>query len=141
MGNWICASEFNPVAQLCNTEYIKISKRNNKKYLLQVTVELITGWRLGKGPCGPGCSKSDIGRSTGSTRPLMLQSDTSYLGDFKVEYRNETTWKTVIDDINSIVSNNSSETVIAVRENSKWEQELLHFKYNVKSDVMELDIR
>ncbi|XP_012942777.1 uncharacterized protein LOC106012939 [Aplysia californica] len=52
-------------------------------YLIRFTV--ITGWRLGRGPCGPKCSVGDIGRSTDTQRHLMTTSNPEYFGSWTLE--------------------------------------------------------
>jgi hypothetical protein len=109
-------------------------------YNHQVILELITGWVLGKGPCGPSCSKVDIGRSTKSTRATIISSDSHSLGTFALEYKksDKATNKT---EINTRVNSFYNETVIAISETGKWEQEIMHFSVIMESDKQEIDIR
>ncbi|XP_053374815.1 uncharacterized protein LOC128547113 [Mercenaria mercenaria] len=105
-----------------------------------VIIELITGWVLGKGPCGPGCNSSDIGRSTSSTRQLMTKTYSDYLGTYTVDYINKTTAKTETPDMNAQVLSTYDETVLAVSEDAKWEQDLLHFNFVMPAGVEKLDV-
>ena len=97
----------------------------------QVIIELITGWVLGKGPCGNLCNKGDIGRSTNTTRPSMISANPDYLGTFSKEY------KTVKHPFQIVDFN---ETVIAMSEHGKWEQEIMHFSVIMKKDEEKIDI-
>ncbi|KAL4218421.1 hypothetical protein ACF0H5_023156 [Mactra antiquata] len=93
-----------------------------------IHVTLITGWILGKGPCGTGCHKDDIGRSTIPSRQLALASDKSYFGGISIDYRtnDDVTQVRPIEDLNPtpIV-----ERVIDVSENAKYEQEIQTFSF------------
>ncbi|XP_045183537.2 uncharacterized protein LOC123541967 isoform X2 [Mercenaria mercenaria] len=105
-----------------------------------VTVHLISGWVLGKGPCGPGCSSSDIGRSTRSARSLITASHPYRFGNFTSDYLDRNTRKTITQDMSAVVYRSYNETVIAVSEHGKWEQELLHFSFNMPHKVRRLDV-
>ncbi|XP_053396081.1 uncharacterized protein LOC128556142 [Mercenaria mercenaria] len=105
-----------------------------------VTIELITGWVLGKGPCGPGCSRRDIGRSTRSTRPLMTRTYLDYLGNYTSDYVNRSTGKWETRDMNALVLSTYNETVIAVSEHEKWEQDILHFSFIMPTGTEKLHI-
>ncbi|XP_060606731.1 protein eyes shut homolog, partial [Ruditapes philippinarum] len=114
-----------------------MEKQSDGNYL--VIIELITGWVLGKGPCGPSCSKADIGRSTESARATIISSDSHYLGTFELEYR-KTDKLTSKTEINTRVNSFYNETVIAISETGKWEQEIMHFSVIMESDKKEIDI-
>ncbi|XP_053389988.1 uncharacterized protein LOC123552583, partial [Mercenaria mercenaria] len=116
----------------------KMEKQANGTNL--VTIELITGWVLGKGPCGPGCNSSDIGRSTRSTRSLMTRTYPYYLGTYTFDYLNKTTSKTETKDINALVFSTYNETVIAVSETERWEQELLHLSFIMPTGIEIIDV-
>ncbi|XP_053395975.1 uncharacterized protein LOC128556097 [Mercenaria mercenaria] len=116
----------------------KLEKQVNGSNL--VTIELITGWVLGKGPCGPACNSTDIGRSTRSTRPLMTRTYSDYLGTYTLDYSNKTAGKTDTVDMNALVLSTYNETVIAISDYGKWEQELLHFSFLMPPGIEKLDV-
>ena len=47
---------------------------SKSRFSLQAHVTVITGWVLGHGPCGPGCSVNDVGKSTHSSRASVIQA-------------------------------------------------------------------
>ncbi|XP_060571796.1 uncharacterized protein LOC132729977 [Ruditapes philippinarum] len=98
-----------------------------------IVVELITGWVLGKGPCGPACSISDIGRSTRVTRPGVVSSHPGSLGDFTLKNKRHFT-TTTITNINAVVEKTYNETVNDVDEHRQWEQDIMHFSVLVEKD-------
>ncbi|XP_060567440.1 uncharacterized protein LOC132726185, partial [Ruditapes philippinarum] len=104
-----------------------------------VTIELITGWVLGKGPCGSGCNKSDIGRSTSLTRQKIVSTDPYYLGKFIKEYRVSSHLLQTIP-IDTRVKSTCEESVIAISETGKWEQEIMHFSVIMEKEKNEMDI-
>jgi hypothetical protein len=121
-------------------DYYDIGYPSNMQLLFQVFIELISGWVLGKGPCGPACSKADIGRSTRITRSSMMSSDPYYFGHFTLEYKNKD--KTYITtDIYTRVNKTFIETVIDVDEHTKWEQEIMHFSFIKEKVLPEITIR
>ncbi|XP_060593498.1 uncharacterized protein LOC132747979, partial [Ruditapes philippinarum] len=103
-----------------------------------VTIELITGWVLGKGPCGSGCTKSDIGRSTRLTRPKMVSNNPDYLGKFSKEQKSNAS--TELISMDTRVNSTYNESVIAVSEKGKWEQEIMHFSVIMEKDIQRMDI-
>ncbi|XP_060601103.1 neurogenic locus notch homolog protein 2-like [Ruditapes philippinarum] len=103
-----------------------------------VIIELITGWVLGKGPCGAACSRTDIGRSTRSTRQMLLSS--GYLGHFTLEQKKADHYSIETRDIDADVNKTYNETVIDVDEYSQWEQEKMHFSVLMEKDKREIDI-
>ena len=65
---------------------------------------VITGWVLGKGPCGPGCSVADVGSQTHDRR-LQVIRDTgnpAIFGNWSTEQ--ELGGQIWIDDITDIVN-------------------------------------
>ncbi|XP_060582136.1 uncharacterized protein LOC132738608 isoform X2 [Ruditapes philippinarum] len=103
-----------------------------------VTIELITGWVLGEGPCGPGCTKSDIGRSTRLTRPQMVTTNPDYLGKFLKEHKSNAS--TQLIPMDTRVNSTYNETVIAISEKGNWEQEIMHFSVIMEKDKERMDI-
>ncbi|XP_060601104.1 uncharacterized protein LOC132754484 [Ruditapes philippinarum] len=103
-----------------------------------IVVELITGWVLGKGPCGQACSLSDIGRATRLTRPGVVSSHPGSLGDFTLKNKRRFTNTPTITNINAIVEKTYNETVIDVDENRQWEQEIMHFSVLVEKSGQSL---
>ena len=93
----------------------------------QANVEVVTGWVLGTGPCGQGCSKANIGQSTNQRRQTMETSlaKTELFGKHTLAFNISTTPK----DLRPQFVNNFTETVIAVSESAKYEQELLRFSF------------
>ncbi|XP_060586600.1 uncharacterized protein LOC132742236 [Ruditapes philippinarum] len=104
-----------------------------------VIIELITGWVLGKGPCGAACSRTDIGRSTRSTRQMISSLDPGYLGHFILEYK-RADHRLETRDIDATVNKTYNETVIDVDEYTQWEQEKMHFGVLMEKDKREIDI-
>ncbi|XP_052223170.1 uncharacterized protein LOC127839050 [Dreissena polymorpha] len=105
---------------------------------VQANVELITGWVLGTGPCGPRCSEADVGVSTQTSRSLVEQQNrnASYFGRFIAEFPfrdgtdpfNSTANKNLTTaDITSNVHKNVSELLIAANQRGLWEQEMMKF--------------
>lgn len=99
-----------------------------------VLIELISGWVLGKGPCGPTCSKADIGRSTRITRSSMMSSDPDHFGNFTLEYNNKDR-RYITTDIYTRVNKTYIETVIDVDEHTKWEQEIIRFSFVEEKEI------
>ena len=85
-------------------------------------IELTTGWDLGKGPCGPTCSKDSIG-NTISSSALM---------------RSTTIMKT-INGTEVPIQTTITEHVSAVSEYERWEQETATFR--VELNLVEEKIR
>ncbi|XP_052767866.1 uncharacterized protein LOC128208348 [Mya arenaria] len=102
-------------------------------------MEIISGWVLGTGPCGPNCSRADVGRSTKPSRQMMetLTNDSIYFGNFTTDFKrgNE-----VIKPLHDRMLQNYTEVVLAVNEIAKWEQELLKFSFVVEPDVKSQDM-
>ncbi|XP_045183563.2 uncharacterized protein LOC123541998 [Mercenaria mercenaria] len=119
---------------------IGYSMEQNSDGNYTVTVDLISGWVLGTGPCGPGCSSSDIGRSTLSTRSLITESDPYRFGNFTSDYFDRKTDRTITQDMSAVVHRTYNETVIDVSEQGKWEQELLHFEFILSNKTEKFDI-
>ncbi|KAL4237884.1 hypothetical protein ACF0H5_002594 [Mactra antiquata] len=93
-----------------------------------ITVSLITGWVLGKGPCWTGCNKDYIGRSTIPSRQLALTSDNSYLGNVSIDYHTDEV-DTQIIQIEELNPTPIVERVIDVSENAEYEQEIQTFSF------------
>jgi len=100
-----------------------------------MSVDLLTTWVLGNGPCGPLaiCSEADVGRSTLSSRTSMelAEHDRFLFGNFSTLTRqfqyDSYPHVSQIYPTSSNVTDYSS-TVFAVSENYAWEQELMRFK-------------
>ncbi|XP_052768032.1 uncharacterized protein LOC128208511 [Mya arenaria] len=85
-------------------------------------IELTTGWALGTGPCGPGCSHLDIGTNTSQSRAaITLREGPTFFGKMTSDYTNFGI--TMIRDLNNFVHSSFHENVIAVSMAGKWEQE------------------
>ncbi|XP_053382914.1 uncharacterized protein LOC128549674 [Mercenaria mercenaria] len=94
-------------------------------------IELITGWKLGEGPCGANCSKRDVNKVVNARRSQNEQSTgiQTYFGNFSTDYVvNKTTKER---DLNTIVHSNYTEWVIAVSEQAMWEQEFMKFSFEM----------
>ncbi|KAL4237882.1 hypothetical protein ACF0H5_002592 [Mactra antiquata] len=100
---------------------------------------MLTGWVLGTGPCGPNCDRTRVGTSTLTSRKITEQqkSNDLYFGNFTVDYA--VNGNTVVDIVNTEVHNSMTETVLAVNENAKWEQEIAQFSFTLP-DVDSSDI-
>ncbi|XP_052269932.1 uncharacterized protein LOC127871230 [Dreissena polymorpha] len=108
---------------------------------VSATVELVTGWQLGKGPCGPNCSKASIGKSTLPYRTLVERDNDEYFGNITTDYKLQTEMaKQEIRLMNSIVKANMTETVIAVSEDAQWEQELMTFSFELLRNTTHEDV-
>jgi hypothetical protein len=93
---------------------------------------------LGEGPCGSGCTKSDIGRSTRLTRPQVVSNNPNYLGKFSKEHTSNALTRLIPMDTR--VNSTYNETVIAISEKGKWEQEIMHFSVIMEKDKERMDI-
>ena len=102
---------------------------------------MITGWALGKGPCGRNCSKHSVGDSTKRTR-LQIENemnDTNYFGQWQSEI------KRVGYQVNSTIITDKvradmNGTVLAVSEAALWEQELMKVTLPVEDNLSHKDI-
>ena len=88
---------------------------------LQTNIQLITGWILGKGPCGSNCSRKSICKSTLATRALLESKNHSDFGNYSTDYQNGL--NSITRDITTIVKENMTENVIAVSESGsrRWQ--------------------
>ncbi|XP_053374828.1 uncharacterized protein LOC123563934 isoform X3 [Mercenaria mercenaria] len=95
-------------------------------------IELITGWKLGEGPCGANCSKRDVNKVVNERRSQKEQSSgiQNYFGNFSTDYTDQNR-ATIERDLNTIVRFNYTEWVIAVSEQAMWEQELMKFSFEM----------
>jgi len=75
---------------------------------------LITGWDLGKGPCGPACSKDSVGN---------IISSSALMGT--------TTVLRTMNGTNAPINVSITEHVLAVSDTEVWEQELATFKVDL----------
>lgn len=96
----------------------------------QAHVEIVTGWKLGEGPCGRNCSLSDVGKLTNDWRVQAdhIKGTSGFFGNFST-YNTESGYR----DIISIVRSNFSEHVISVNVKRQWEQESLKFSLEMES--------
>jgi len=94
-------------------------------------VELVTGWVLGSGPCGQGCSKADIGQSTNQRRKTIETNlaSTEVFGIYYISFKNPQTKLETSKYLRSQFENNYTETIIAVSKSAEYEQELLRFSF------------
>lgn len=105
-----------------------------------MSVDLLTTWVLGNGPCGPLaiCSEADVGRSTLSSRTSMelAEHDRFLFGNFSTLTRqfqyDSYPHVSQIYPTSSNVTDYSS-TVFAVSEKYAWEQEVVRFKFQMKN--------
>ena len=94
---------------------------------------LLTGWKLGDGPCGASCSEEDIGNETTSERVSILKAkhQDAYYGQFFLDYD---------DDIGKHPETpvGRRDMVQLVNEHSKWELEssILTFEMEHDGDIM-----
>lgn len=99
----------------------------------QVKFELITGWVFGKGPCGPQCAPTDIGKSTKISRQQVLNVyDNSWLGYFNMHCAANLATQ---QEMTSIVLSNYTETVIGLSLYGHWEQELLLSSFQLPENM------
>lgn len=71
----------------------------------------------------------------------MLLTYPCSLGRFEIDYRNYTTHLSTIVGINDIVSRSYNETIIAVSEHDRFEQELMTFDFAMPSGLNKLDVK
>ena len=107
-----------------------------------MNLDVLTGWRLGMGPCGKTCSKASVGSLTKQTR-LQMESemgDWTYFG----------TWASEIKHHGQVLSRNSvtnvirtglRETVLSVSETDQWEQDLMKISIPVETNITYEDIQ
>ena len=92
---------------------------------------LLTGWKLGDGPCGATCTEDDIGNATTSERVSILKAknDDTFYGHFLVDYDTGRQNRT---------PDGRSDMVQMVNERSKWEMEssILTFEMPDDGDIM-----
>ena len=127
--------------------------RNYVLTTLQAHIELVTAWVLGRGPCGPGCSKLDVGRSTANSRSSVIATAgiPTYLGNFSVDFpsldsddvekdaeKNSVTLERIL---NTELNNNYTEVVLAVNEHALWEQEILRFSFDLEKHKSHQDFK
>lgn len=109
---------------------------------MQVDISLLTGWVLGKGPCGSHCTNADIGRSTIQSRQEMIQKhDLSWFGSFFEETIDPINKTTKYLDITTKVLSNFTENVVALSESARWEQEIFKFTFEVPNGMESFDIK
>ena len=89
-------------------------------------MELITGWKFGKGPCGNTCTEKSVDTVTNNYRDIKEGTSGSIncFGNFSSKYH-EGGLQT--RDLNPMVHQNYTERVIAVNEHAQWEQEFMTF--------------
>lgn len=107
-------------------------------------MELVTAWVLTKGPCGPQCSKNDVGSSTKVTREKSLMTNPIYFGNFSVDFPDDTSavdQRTIEKSLNDEVHSNYTEVVLAVSEHANWEQDLLKFSFELEEHRSQEDFK
>ena len=96
-------------------------------FQLQAHLDILTGWKLGKGPCGPHCTKHNVGESTALSRKAIEAKQPEYFGTWTAEYKKSPGEVVNHDTLNVVAINHTtpgfSEKVIAVNEQAQWEQE------------------
>ena len=93
---------------------------------------LISGWVLGKGPCGQSCSEVDVGRETFHTRQAMTTNyGEAYFGQWFEEYRKLLSRKT--RNITTEIVSNMAEKVFGVNLQTEWEQEIMTTNFLLNS--------
>lgn len=101
---------------------------------------MITGWVLGKGPCGVNCKSTDVGRSTKTTRNHTIEAhDDRWLGSFYAEYKINNVSMT--PDVTNTILSNYTAKVLAVSESAKWEQEILKSTFEMLNGQGDFDIK
>ncbi|XP_052249734.1 uncharacterized protein LOC127857377 [Dreissena polymorpha] len=100
-------------------------------------VQIITGWELGTGPCGPNCSRNHVGTSTLITRRSIEQSTQNNIRFGNYTYETEEHKR--IKMINEALVGTIQETVVAVSGSDHWEQEIATFSIQI-NETKEADI-
>ena len=106
-----------------------------------MNLDVLTGWRLGMGPCGKTCSKASVGSLTKQTRSQMESEmgDWTYFGTWVSEIKHP-------DQVNSqnsltnVVRTGLHETVLSVSETDQWEQDLMKISIPVETNITYEDI-
>lgn len=99
---------------------------------MQATVELITRWVLGTGPCGQACAPSDKGKFTGE------DVFDNFTADVKTPSSGS---KSEIIALFDEVRSNSSQVVFDVNANEGWEHERMIFTIQLEPHITTQDIR
>lgn len=107
-----------------------------------MTVSLITGWVLGKGPCWKDCNKSDLGRSTLPTRALAIAAENDkYLGEYSADYVLEGSKETTVYPMEKLKPSPITERVIDISEDAEYEQEIQTMSFIMPNDTDALDLK
>ena len=96
----------------------------------QVRVTVTTGWVLGEGPCGAGCSLAKIGDSTMGQRRQLTKSDKYYFGKWTRRYPYP---DADLLDITDHVNQNISGHIIDVDVPLQWVQEQATFYLDINA--------
>ncbi|KAL4236938.1 hypothetical protein ACF0H5_005324 [Mactra antiquata] len=108
----------------------------NGKY--KADVELITGWILGNGPCGPSCTNTSIGTSTLSTRKQLESVDPNVFGKFFVD-SNE--YCAGVDCVDYTIKHSMTEEVYALNAEARWEQDISKFSVIVDEKTEDIKVK
>jgi len=124
---YVCQQLF--FSRIKQFESYKLHKRSH--HLSKAHIQLITRWILGKGPCGPDCIVTDIGRSTLKTRKQVqaLHGDDFYFGNFSTGYSHNSVM--TVDSLHDVMATTVSETVIGVDDVDLWEEDSMSFSFKL----------
>ncbi|XP_067680252.1 uncharacterized protein [Haliotis asinina] len=109
-----------------SSQYVK---RVNQTFM-KMHMVVLSGWKLGYGPCGTGCDFNEINYNNTIRRHKMLDgANSTYLGQWfdKIGYSN----MFYSHDITDYMNNNSVSYVMSVSKQDDWELEVTEFDYDV----------
>ena len=107
-----------------------------------MNLDVLTGWRLGMGPCGKTCNRTSIGSLTKQTRFHMENemNDATYFGIWNSEIQRP--YQTIISSsLTDMVRTRLSGTVLSVSETDQWEQELMEISIPVEANISHKDVK
>ncbi|KAL3873708.1 hypothetical protein ACJMK2_036798 [Sinanodonta woodiana] len=109
---------------------------------LEVQLDVISGWVLGKGPCGINCSRASINSNTEAARKEVLQKQggSHIFGNWTVEIKTNGMKTSQVMDITQDVCSNIHESVVDVSEKARWEQVWTVVRYPMIKDAPYMDI-
>ena len=107
-----------------------------------MNLDVLTGWRLGMGPCGKTCNRTSIGSLTKQTRFQMENelNDATYFGiwNSKIKRPSQPVSSSSLTDM---VRTGLSGTVLSVSEIDQWEQELMKISLPVEANISHKDVK
>eukprot|EP00105_Crassostrea_gigas_P024738 XP_011445097.2 PREDICTED: uncharacterized protein LOC105340624 [Crassostrea gigas] len=107
---------------------------------VKVHLKLLTGWKIGTGPCGRSCPRSRTRTSTIQTRKKMLDDKgDGYFGNWEMEV-SKSTGNTYKQNLTTIVKTNLTEKVESVNPRLEWELDTADLFVPIPDHVEYVDI-